>query len=97
MADILIIKLYKTSFNQRDFLYLLSLANTIYVKVSHTVYQIIDWIKYFSENTTETCYLDIEPVWKMEEIRQQAFAHEENFERKIVICRLEEFWKMNSE
>ena len=33
----------------------------------------------------------------MEEIRQQAFAHEKNFERKIVICRLEEFWKMNSE
>ena len=38
-----------------------------------------------------------EPVWKMEEITQKAFAHEKTFERKIVIFRLEEFWKMNSE
>ena len=31
--------------NQRDFLYLLSLVNTFYVKVDHKVYQSIDWIK----------------------------------------------------
>ena len=41
--------------------------------------------------------MEREPVWKMEEITQQAFPHEKNFERKIVICRPEEFWKMNSE
>ena len=81
MADNLIIKLYKINFNQRDFLQLLSLANTVYVKVGHKVYQSIDWIKYFFENTTETRYLDGEPVWKMEEIRQQALAHEKNFEK----------------
>ena len=33
----------------------------------------------------------------MEEIKKQAFAHEKNFERKIIICRSEEFKKMNSE
>ena len=38
-----------------------------------------------------------EPIWKLEEIRQQAFTHEKNFERKIVICKLEEFRKMNGE
>ena len=37
---------------EKDFLYLLSLTNTFYVKVSHKVYQNIDWIKYFFENTT---------------------------------------------
>ena len=38
-----------------------------------------------------------EPIWKLEEIRQQVFTHEKNFERKIVICKLEEFRKMNGE
>ena len=90
-------QIIKKKFNERDFLYLLSLANTFYVKVGHKVYQSIDWIKYFFENTTQTRYLEGEPVWKLEEIRQKAFTDEKTFERKIVICRLEEFRKMNCE
>ena len=76
---------------------MLSLANTFYVKISHKVYQSIDWIKYFFKSTTQAFYLEGEPVWKLEEIRQQTPAHETNFERKIVICSLEEFRKMNGE
>ena len=38
-----------------------------------------------------------EPSWKLEENKQEAFAQEKSFERKIVICRLEEFRKLNGE
>ena len=90
-------QIIKKKFNERDFVYLLSLANTFYVKVGHKVYQSIDWIKYFFENTTQTRYLEGEPSWKLEENKQEAFAQEQSFERKIVICRLEEFRKLNGE
>ena len=90
-------KIIKKKFNKRDFLYVLLLTNTFHVKVGHKVYQSIDWIKYFFENTVKTHYFEGEPVWKLEETRQQTFAHETNFERKIVIYKLGEFRKMNGE
>ena len=90
-------QIIKKKFNERDFLFLLSLANNFNIKVGHKVYQTIDWIKYFFENTTQTCYLESEPVRKLEEVIQRAFTHKTNFERNIVISRLEEFRKINSE
>ena len=49
-------KIMKKNFNKRDFLYVLFLTNTFHIKVSHKVYQSIDWIKYFFENTVQTHY-----------------------------------------
>ena len=54
-------------------------------------------MKYFFENTTEKRHLEGEPVWRIEEIRKQAFPHENNFERKIFSCRWKAFSKMNGE
>ena len=45
-------QIIKKKNTEKNFLYLLLLTNTFYVKVSHKVYQNTDWIKYFFENTT---------------------------------------------
>ena len=50
-------KIIKKNINKRDFLYVLLLTNTFHVKVGHKVYQSIDWIKYFFENTVKTHFL----------------------------------------